>query len=53
MYAKFSNQQAVLKAIRSSYLGRQNSSVPSEKWEHEISIKEGFNLHPSSILKFL
>ena len=40
MYVKFSNEQAGLKAMRSSYLGRQNSSVPIQKREAEIPIKK-------------
>ena len=38
---KFSDEQAGLKAIRSSYLGRQSSWVPTEKFETEILIKTG------------
>ena len=40
MYVKFSNEQAGLKAMRSSYLGRQNSWVPIQKCEAEIPIKK-------------
>ena len=40
VYVKFSNEQAGLKAMRSSYLGRQNSSVPIQKREAEIPIKK-------------
>ena len=35
VYVKFSDKQACLKAMRSSYLGRQNSWVPIEKCETE------------------
>ena len=38
---KFSDEQADSKAMRSSYLGRQNSWVPIEKCETEILIKKG------------
>ena len=41
VYVKFSDEQAGLKAMRSSYLGRQNSWVPIEKCEAEIPIKKG------------
>ena len=37
--------------MRSSYLGRQNSWVPIEKCETEISIKDQ-HCHPSSVLNF-
>ena len=40
VYVKFSNEQAGLKAMRLSYLGRQNSSVPIQKREAEIPIKK-------------
>ena len=33
VYIKFSDEQADSKAMRSSYLGRQNSWVPIEKYE--------------------
>ena len=39
VYGKFSDEQTGLKAMRSSYLGRQNSWVPNEKCEAEIAIK--------------
>ena len=52
-YVKYSDEQAGLKAIRSSYLGRQNSWVPIEKCKDEILIKEDQHLHPSSALNFL
>ena len=38
---KFSDEQAGSKAVRPSYLGRQNSWVPIEKCEAEISIRKG------------
>ena len=41
VYVKFSEEQAGLKTMRYSYLGRQNSRVPIEKCETEISIKKG------------
>ena len=41
LYIKFSNQHAGLKALKSSYLGRQNSWVPIEKWDPEIPVKKG------------
>ena len=41
LYIKFSDEQAGSKAMRSSYLGRQNSWVPIEKCETEISLKKG------------
>ena len=41
VYVKLSDEQARLKAMRSSYLGRQNSWVPIEKCEAEIPIKKG------------
>ena len=40
VYVKFSDEQAGLKAIRSSYLGKQNSWVPIKKCEAEIQIKK-------------
>ena len=41
VYVKFSDEQAGLKAMRSSYLGRQNAWVPIEKCGSEIPIKKG------------
>ena len=41
VYAKFSDEKAGLKTLRSSYLGRQNSWVPIGKYEAEIPIKKG------------
>ena len=41
VYITFSDEQAGSKAMRSSYLGRQNSWVPIEKCETEISLKKG------------
>ena len=41
VYVKFSDEQVGLKAMRSSYVGRQNSWVPIEKCETEISVKKG------------
>ena len=38
---KFSDKQAGLKAMKSSYLDRQNSKVPTEKCETENSKKRG------------
>ena len=40
VYIKFSDEQAGSKAKRSSYLGRQNSWIPIEKYETEILIKK-------------
>ena len=42
VYVKFSDEQAGSKAMRSSYLGRQNSWVSIEKCKTEISIKKGY-----------
>ena len=39
VYVKFSDEQAVLKAMRSYYLGRQNFLLPIEECETEIPIK--------------
>ena len=39
VYVKFSNGQAGSKAMISSYSDRQNSWVPFEKCETEISVK--------------
>ena len=41
VYVKFSDEQAGLKAMTSTYLGEQNSWVPIEKCETKISIKKG------------
>ena len=41
VYVKFSDEQAGLKAMRSSYVGTQNSWVPIEKCETEISVRKG------------
>ena len=41
----FPDEQAGLTAMRSSYLGRQNSSVPIEKYETEILIKKDLCLY--------
>ena len=41
VYIKFSDEQADSKTMRSSYLGGQNSWVPIEKYQTEISIKKG------------
>ena len=41
VYVKFSDEQADVRPIRSSYLGRQNSWVAIEKCETEIPIKKG------------
>ena len=41
VYVMFSDEQAESKAMRSSYLGIQNSWVPIEIFEAEISIKKG------------
>ena len=41
VYVKFSDEQAGLKPMKSSYLGRQNSWVAIEKCETEIPIKKG------------
>ena len=53
MYVKFSNEQAGLKAMRSSYLGRQNSSVPIQKREAEIPIKKESASPPIKHSQFL
>ena len=36
VYVTFFNARASLKAMRSSYIGRQHSKVPVEKWQPEI-----------------
>ena len=41
VFVKFSHEQAVLKAMRSSYLGWQSSWVPIENCETEILVKKG------------
>ena len=41
IYVKFSEEQFGSKAMRSSYLVRQNSWVAIEKYEADISIKTG------------
>ena len=41
VYLKFSDEQSGLKAMKSSYLGRQNSWVPIDKCQVEIPIKKG------------
>ena len=41
VYIKFSDKQTGSKAMRSSYLDRQNFWVPVEKCETGISIKKG------------
>ena len=41
VYITFSDEQVGLKAMRSSYVGIQNSCVPIEKCETEISVKKG------------
>ena len=41
----FPDEQAGLTAMRSSYLGRQNSSVPIGKYETEILIKKDLHLY--------
>ena len=53
VYVRFSDEQADLKAMQSSYLGKQNYWVPIEKREAEIPIKKGHYLHPSMALSFL
>ena len=40
IYVRFSDEQAGLRAMRSSYLGEQNSWVAIEKCETEIPIKK-------------
>ena len=40
VYVKFSDEPAGLKAMRPSYVGRQNSWLPIEKCETEISVKK-------------
>ena len=40
VFVNFSDDQAGLKAMRSSYLSRQNPSVPNENCEAEIQIKK-------------
>ena len=39
VYITFFNARASLKAMRSSYIGRQHSKVPVEKWQPEISLR--------------
>ena len=46
VYAKFSDEQAGLKAMKSSYLGRKSFWVPIEKCEAEIPIKKGSASRP-------
>ena len=41
VYVKFSDEQTGIRAMRSSYLGRQNSWVAIEKCETEIESKKG------------
>ena len=41
VYVNFSDEQADLKAMRSSHVGWQSSWVPTEKCETEISVKNG------------
>ena len=41
LYIKFPNQHAGLKALKSSYLDRQNSWVTIEKCDPEIPVKKG------------
>ena len=53
VYIKFSDEQAGSKAMRSSYLGRQNSWVPIEKCETEISLKKGSALQSIKHTQFL
>ena len=48
VYVTFSDEQTGLRAMRSSYLGRQNSWVAIEKCENEIALKKGF---PSPTIK--
>ena len=40
LYAKFSDEHAELKTMRSSYLVRKNRSVPIEKYETEMLRKK-------------
>ena len=47
VYVKFSDKQAGLKAMRSSYLGRKIYWVPIEKCEAEIPVKKG-SVSPSN-----
>ena len=53
VYVKLSDKQAGLKALRSSYLGRQNHWVPIEKRDAKIPIKKDHHLHLLSALNFL
>ena len=46
VYVKFSDEQAGLKAMKSSYLGRKSFWVPIEKCEAEIPIKKGSTSRP-------
>ena len=46
VYVKFSDEQAGLKAMKSSYLGRKCFWVPIEKCEAEIPIKKGSASRP-------
>ena len=41
VYVKFPDKQAGIRAMRSSYLGRHNSSVAIGKCETEIPVKKG------------
>ena len=53
VYVNFSDEQADLKATRSSHVGRQNSWVPIEKCETEISVKNGSALPTIKRTQFL
>ena len=52
VYIKFFDEQSGSKAMGSSYLGIQNSWVPTEKFETEISVKKSQHCHQSSVLNF-
>ena len=53
VYINFSNEQAGSKAMRSSFLGRQNSWVPFEKYETEISASKESALPSIKCTQFL
>ena len=50
---KFFDEQAGLRAMKSSYLGRQNSWVAIEKCETEIPVKKDWHLQTSSKVNFI
>ena len=51
-YVKFSDKQAGVKVMRSSYLGREYYWMPIEKCEAEIPIKKGLTSPSSKCTQF-